>query len=175
MLTALCNRMRPTRSATASHSLWSSRLSMPRTSLVPWMRSSACHTTATTPYPMWSAARRRMSCAGLWTRSTSHTGSAACTGRPPSSPTLCACCCHVGHVRCCCWVVITCAEHGFESQNCLFIGDATTDYDAAAETGLRFLGVVNHGEASPFAPNTTTCDNVLEGLERISAQYGMAV
>ncbi|MEC8557551.1 MAG: HAD hydrolase-like protein [Planctomycetota bacterium] len=33
------------------------------------------------------------------------------------------------------------SEHGFKSDSMLMLGDASTDYDAAAETGLHFVGV----------------------------------
>ncbi len=39
--------------------------------------------------------------------------------------------------------------------NCLFIGDSTTDYDAATAAGTQFLGVVPRGKSSPFPEGTT--------------------
>lgn len=55
------------------------------------------------------------------------------------------------------------AEHGLAARDVLFIGDARTDYDAARATGLRFIGRVAAGEASPFPPGTTIVAD-LEGL-----------
>ncbi len=46
------------------------------------------------------------------------------------------------------------AEHRLESSRCLFVGDAMTDYDAAMETGLHFVGRVMPGRQSPFPPGT---------------------
>ncbi|MBL8658976.1 MAG: HAD family hydrolase [Rhodospirillales bacterium] len=47
------------------------------------------------------------------------------------------------------------ADHGLAAERVLFIGDAMTDYDAAQETGLRFIGRVPPDEASPFPEATT--------------------
>ncbi len=47
------------------------------------------------------------------------------------------------------------ADHGLAAGRVLFIGDAMTDYDAAQETGLRFIGRVPPDEPSPFPPATT--------------------
>ncbi len=38
----------------------------------------------------------------------------------------------------------------YNSQNCLFIGDSMSDYEAAQKTGVRFLGIVREGKTSPF-------------------------
>ncbi len=38
--------------------------------------------------------------------------------------------------------------------DCLFIGDAMTDFHAAQACGVPFLGIVKEGEASPFPPGT---------------------
>jgi phosphoglycolate phosphatase-like HAD superfamily hydrolase len=45
-------------------------------------------------------------------------------------------------------------EHRLEPARCLFFGDAMTDYDAAMETGLRFIGRVMPGRRNPFPPGT---------------------
>lgn len=47
------------------------------------------------------------------------------------------------------------ADHGLAAERVLFIGDAMTDYDAARETGLRFIGRVRPDEGSPFPEATT--------------------
>jgi len=41
-------------------------------------------------------------------------------------------------------------EHGLNGPDCLFVGDAMTDFNAAAETGLHFIGRVGAGEENPF-------------------------
>ncbi|MCB2099943.1 MAG: HAD family hydrolase [Rhodobacterales bacterium] len=46
--------------------------------------------------------------------------------------------------------------HGLERSECLFLGDATTDSDAAATCGLRFIGRVPPGAPNPFPPGTET-------------------
>jgi phosphoglycolate phosphatase-like HAD superfamily hydrolase len=46
------------------------------------------------------------------------------------------------------------AAENLPPDRVLFIGDATTDSDAAAATDLRFLGRVAPGEPDPFPPGT---------------------
>jgi len=53
-------------------------------------------------------------------------------------------------------------RHGFEPGEVAFVGDATTDYDAAMETGLRFLGVES-GMKNPFPSGTEVLPD-LRGL-----------
>lgn len=48
------------------------------------------------------------------------------------------------------------AELGMAPGSLLFVGDATTDSDAAARTGVPFLGRVPEGRPSPFPPGTDT-------------------
>ena len=45
--------------------------------------------------------------------------------------------------------------HGFDRDQCLFVGDAMTDYDAAVETGLTFIGRVGQGRVNSFPKGTT--------------------
>jgi glycosyltransferase involved in cell wall biosynthesis/phosphoglycolate phosphatase-like HAD superfamily hydrolase len=45
-------------------------------------------------------------------------------------------------------------------QNCLFIGDAMSDYDAACKNKIHFMGIVTEGRASPF-PNGTHISHVV--------------
>ncbi|WP_045213309.1 HAD family hydrolase [Desulfonatronovibrio magnus] len=45
-------------------------------------------------------------------------------------------------------------KHNLASNNCLFIGDAMSDYCAAQETGLNFLGIVKEQTTSPFPEDT---------------------
>jgi len=46
------------------------------------------------------------------------------------------------------------ARHAYRLEDCLFIGDATTDYEAAKYCGMFFLGVVKKNERSPFPEGT---------------------
>lgn len=45
-------------------------------------------------------------------------------------------------------------KYNFTSSSCLFIGDAMSDYRAAQETGLKFLGIVKDQTTSPFPEGT---------------------
>jgi beta-phosphoglucomutase-like phosphatase (HAD superfamily) len=61
------------------------------------------------------------------------------------------------------------ARYGFASDRCLFIGDAMTDYRAARETGLRFIGIQKN---TVFPPGTTVVSDgtFLEGaIQSLSA------
>ena len=48
----------------------------------------------------------------------------------------------------------------YKSQNCLFVGDAMSDYEAACKNGICFLGIIGKGEASPF-PDSTSVSSVV--------------
>jgi len=54
------------------------------------------------------------------------------------------------HIR---WIV---EHYGLETKNCFFIGDALTDYHAARDTGMPFIGI--QGEV-PFPEKTTVLAN----------------
>jgi phosphoglycolate phosphatase-like HAD superfamily hydrolase len=54
-------------------------------------------------------------------------------------------------------------EYAYEPHEILAIGDATTEYEAAAALGIPFLGIVRSGEASPF-PCTLPTHATLVGL-----------
>ncbi|WDN87992.1 hypothetical protein BuS5_00960 [Desulfosarcina sp. BuS5] len=45
-------------------------------------------------------------------------------------------------------------RYGYKLGDCLFVGDAITDFDAAQDCGTKFLRVVNDEERSPFPPGT---------------------
>jgi phosphoglycolate phosphatase-like HAD superfamily hydrolase len=53
---------------------------------------------------------------------------------------------------------------GYVTEQCLFLGDAMTDYDAALAVGTQFLGIVPEGEPLPFpdgtAVSTVVCCDV---------------
>jgi len=51
-------------------------------------------------------------------------------------------------------------ENGFQRSRCLFIGDAISDYNAAIETGIHFLGIVKKDDKSPFPNGTIFFDHV---------------
>lgn len=56
-------------------------------------------------------------------------------------------------------------EHKLDAENCVFVGDALTDYNAASETGLQFLGI--QGEV-PFPEGTLVlkdCCRLYEAIE----------
>lgn len=46
------------------------------------------------------------------------------------------------------------SRHALCTKVCLFIGDATTDFEAAQICGTGFLGIVKDGEKSPFPEST---------------------
>ena len=52
-----------------------------------------------------------------------------------------------------CQEIIT--KENYNPQNCLFIGDAMSDYEAAQINGICFLGIVGNGEISPFSDGTS--------------------
>ncbi len=45
-------------------------------------------------------------------------------------------------------------RYGYDPGQCLFIGDAMTDYDAAQKCGTQFLGIVQNGHDTPFPVGT---------------------
>lgn len=45
-------------------------------------------------------------------------------------------------------------NENYLSQNCLFIGDAMSDYEAAKRTGIQFLGIVKEHDKSIFPEGT---------------------
>lgn len=53
-------------------------------------------------------------------------------------------------------------RHRLAAANVLFVGDARTDYEAAAETGLRFIGRVAAGDASPFPAGTAVVTDLTQ-------------
>lgn len=48
----------------------------------------------------------------------------------------------------------------YKADQCLFIGDALSDYDAAQKNSLRFLGIVKNSEDSPFPVGTAISPKV---------------
>lgn len=58
-------------------------------------------------------------------------------------------------------------KHDLDLLQCLFIGDAVTDYEAAKATGTDFLGIVKLSESSPFPADTKINSKVvIEGLSK---------
>ena len=53
-------------------------------------------------------------------------------------------------------------RHDLVAERVLFVGDSTTDYDAATTVGLPFLGRVAPGEPDPFPPGTRTVADLTE-------------
>lgn len=52
--------------------------------------------------------------------------------------------------------------HGFEREQCLFVGDALTDYNAANKTGLTFIGRVAQGHVNLFPKGTTVIEDMTQ-------------
>lgn len=52
-------------------------------------------------------------------------------------------------------------------ENCVFIGDALTDYDAAKETGLHFIGIQGDVELPDDAAMLPDCTGLQSAIERI--------
>lgn len=59
-------------------------------------------------------------------------------------------------------------KYNLKIQDCVFIGDALTDYDAAKETGMNFIGI--QSEAT-FPPNTLVLPDCT-GLTSAMARFG---
>ena len=53
------------------------------------------------------------------------------------------------------------ARHACRLEDCLFIGDAATDYEAAKSCGTVFWGIVKDGERSPFSDGTRILARVM--------------
>lgn len=63
------------------------------------------------------------------------------------------------------------SRHALCMNDCLFIGDATTDFEAAQICGTGFLGIVKEGEVSPFPESTRISSSVHINLnKRVSAE-----
>lgn len=45
-------------------------------------------------------------------------------------------------------------RHGYRLNNCIFLGDAMSDFTAAKETGTNFLGIVLSEHGNPFPEGT---------------------
>lgn len=52
------------------------------------------------------------------------------------------------------------SRKNYSPQNCLFIGDAMSDYEAAQKNGICFLGIVKEDEDSPF-PDETSLSSIV--------------
>lgn len=48
----------------------------------------------------------------------------------------------------------------YSASECLFLGDAMTDFEAAKNTGVNFIGIVTESSRSPFPPNTLIYNNI---------------
>ena len=57
-------------------------------------------------------------------------------------------------------------EHGFQNTEAVFIGDAMTDYTAAAACGLRFIGITSGG--NPFPPGTSVSPDLQRLAETLA-------
>jgi HAD superfamily hydrolase (TIGR01549 family) len=59
------------------------------------------------------------------------------------------------------------SDYQFVAKDCVFVGDALTDFNAARETGLRFIGI--RGEVT--FPDGTTVLPDCRGLEQAISEY----
>lgn len=59
-------------------------------------------------------------------------------------------------------------------ENCVFIGDALTDYDAARETGLHFLGIQGDVELPEEALVLPDCTGLQSAIEKIFFRAGIS-
>ncbi len=61
-------------------------------------------------------------------------------------------------------------RYNLTPANCLFIGDAMTDYNSAKETGLEFIGIAG---ALPFPDGTTVCADCSGVQEKIAERFSL--
>jgi HAD superfamily hydrolase (TIGR01549 family) len=59
------------------------------------------------------------------------------------------------------------AKYNLNPRKCVFIGDAQTDYDAAAETNLHFIGVQGHVKFPKQTIVLPDCTNLTEAFSRL--------
>ena len=63
------------------------------------------------------------------------------------------------------------ATHRLDPGSCIMVGDAMTDFNAAAKNGVRFIGVVGPGRANPFPPGTETIADLVEFADHCLAEW----
>jgi phosphoglycolate phosphatase-like HAD superfamily hydrolase len=63
------------------------------------------------------------------------------------------------------------ATHRLEPRSCIMVGDAMTDFNAAAKNGVRFVGVVAPGRANPFPPGTDTIADLVGFSDTCLAEW----
>ncbi len=61
-------------------------------------------------------------------------------------------------------------DYRLKPKSCVFIGDALTDYGAAKETGLHFIGIQGDVELPADALMLPDCTNLLEAVEELFSQ-----
>lgn len=52
------------------------------------------------------------------------------------------------------------AQNNYAALNCLFLGDSLTDFEAAREASVKFLGVINDKYPCTFPDNVATCSTI---------------
>jgi phosphoglycolate phosphatase len=62
------------------------------------------------------------------------------------------------------------ADNGYDVRAMVAVGDATTEFDAARELGVPFLGIVPLGEDDPFPEGIAT----LPSMQGLAAALGLA-
>jgi phosphoglycolate phosphatase-like HAD superfamily hydrolase len=63
------------------------------------------------------------------------------------------------------------ATHRFDPGSCVMVGDAMTDFNAAAKNSVRFIGVVAPGRVSPFPPGTETIADLVGFADTCLAEW----
>lgn len=66
----------------------------------------------------------------------------------------------------------TLSQDNFDRNQVVFIGDAITDYEAACNTGIKFVGRVPKGQKNPFSKDILVIENLF-GLENILGKLQM--
>jgi len=56
-------------------------------------------------------------------------------------------------------------EYRYDLSECLFVGDALSDYNAAKKVGTQFLGIIQSTIVNPFPDDVVISDKVIIGYE----------
>lgn len=51
-------------------------------------------------------------------------------------------------------------QNNYAALNCLFLGDSLTDFEAAREASVKFLGIINDKYPCTFPDKVTTCSTI---------------
>jgi phosphoglycolate phosphatase-like HAD superfamily hydrolase len=61
--------------------------------------------------------------------------------------------------------------HRLDPGSCIMVGDAMTDFNAAAKNGVRFIGVVGAGRGNPFPPGTEIITDLVGFADTCLAEW----